>query len=376
MRIDEPLFQKLFSRKLSQLGEVVAAAMPTTIENANDVRWDLGILYSDITDPRLDSDLRELAARSKDFSSTYRGKLAESLGAAIKDYSELEMLEGKVGSYVFLRESTDLANEAIKAKRAAFQREMSAIRGEHLTFFELELVDLDQGRLRSLYATDPVVAKHRPWIEHIRVFKSHFLTEPVESALMKRSPFDSNAWSEFFDEAEADLSFHFQGAEKNLTEMTHLLAESKDANERAEALKCINDGLRGPFAKYSAQTLYVVAGSKAVEDKERGYEHPMDFRNKASRIPDSVVDVLHRTVTTIGGPLTRRYYKLKAKHLGLPRLRWSDRNAPMPFADTTVVPFEEASEIVTGAYGGFSPTLARIVKSFFADRRIDAPAKK
>jgi oligoendopeptidase F len=100
--------------------------MPTTIESTSEVRWDLGVLYSDITDPQLDSDLRELAARSKHFSATYKGNLAESLGAAIKDYAELEMLEGKVGSYVFLRESTDLADEAIKAKRADFQREMSS----------------------------------------------------------------------------------------------------------------------------------------------------------------------------------------------------------------------------------------------------------
>ncbi len=47
----------------------------------------------------------------------------------------------------------------------------------------------------------------------------------------------------------------------------------------------------------------MVAGSKAVEDKERAYRHPMDFRNKISRIPDSVVEVLHNTVTTIGGQL-------------------------------------------------------------------------
>lgn len=350
--------------------------MPTKTENAASVRWDLGILYSDISDSRLDSDLEELAAQSWYFSSTYKGKLAESLGAAIKAYSEMEMLEGKIGSYLFLRESTDLADGAVKAKRADLQRELSSIRGEHLTFFELELVSLDAERLQFLCESDPIVAKHRPWIEHVRVFKSHFLTEPVESALMKRSPFDSSAWSDFFDEAEADLSFHFRGTDKTLTEMVHLLTESKDADERAEALQCINDGLRGPFAKYSAQTLYVVAGSKAVEDKDRGYGHPMDFRNKASRIPDSVVDVLHRAVTTIGGPLTRRYYKLKAKHLGVTRLRWSDRNAPMPFADTTVVPFDEASDIVTAAYEGFSPTLARIVRSFFADRRIDAPATK
>ena len=90
-------------------------------------------------------------------------------------------------------------------------------------------------------------------------------------------------------------------------------------------MKCVNDGLGGPFAKYAAQTLYMVAGSKAVEDKERGYAHPMDFRNKANQIPDSVVDVLHETVTNIGGPLTRRYYKLKAKRLQLQHRQASKR---------------------------------------------------
>jgi len=156
----------------------------------------------------------------------------------------------------------------------------------------------------------------------------------------------------------------------------HLLSESKDAAERADALQCVNDGLSGAFAKYSAQTLYMVAGLKAVEDKERGYAHPMDVRNKSNRIPDSVVDVLHKSVTHVAGPLTRRYYKLKARHLGLPLLRWSDRNAPMPFADTSKIPFDEAASIVTTSYESFSPTLTTIVKSFFADRRIDVPVAK
>ena len=350
--------------------------METTIESTNQVRWDLSILYSGITDPRLDSDLSGLTAMAKHFSLTYKGKLAELLGAAIKDYSEIEMLSGKITSYLFLRESTDLTNAAIKAKHAGFQRELSAIRGEHLTFFELELVQLSDETLKTFYESDPVVSKHRPWIEHIRTFKPHFLTEPVESALMKRSPFDSSSWGEFFDEVEADLNFEFRGVSKNLTEMMHLISESKDAGERAEALKCVNDGMGGPFAKYSAQTLYMVAGLKAVEDKERGYAHPMDFRNKANRIPDSIVNVLHNAVTTLGGSLTRRYYKLKARHLRLPVLRWSDRNAPMPFADTTEIPFDEAADIVKTSYESFSPTLTALVKSFFTDRRIDAPVVK
>jgi oligoendopeptidase F len=350
--------------------------MEKTVESTELIRWDLSILYTDINDPRLDADLRELTAMAKHFSETYKGKLADSLGGAIRDYSEIEMLSGKINSYLFLRESTDLTNAAIKAKHAAFQRELSAIRGEHLTFFELELVQLTEETLKTFYERDAVVSKHRPWIEHIRTFKRHFLSEPVESALVKRSPFDSSAWADFFDEVEADLNFEFRGSAKNLTEMMHLIAESKDAAERAEALQTVNSGLAGPFAKYSAQTLYMVAGLKAVEDKERGYAHPMDLRNKANRIPDSVVNVLHNAVTTLGGTLTRRYYKLKARHLGLTVMRWSDRNAPMPFADMTMIPFDEAAAIVKGSYESFSPTLTSLVKGFFADRRIDVPVAK
>ncbi len=346
------------------------------MESVKDIRWDLSVLYSDISDPQLDSDLRELTAMSRNFSLAYKGKLAESLGAAIRDYSEIEMLSAKINSYLFLRESTDLTNAVIKAKHAAFQRELSAVQGEHLTFFELELVQLSDDTLNKFYRSDPVVAKHRPWIEHIRTFKKHFLTEPVESALVKRSPFNSGSWSDFFDEVEADLNFEFRGATKNLTEMMHLITESKDSDERADAMKTVNAGLAGPFAKYAAQTLYMVAGLKAVEDKERGYAHPMDLRNKANRIPDSVVDVLHSAVTTLGGSLSARYYKLKARHLGLTVLRWSDRNAPMPFADTTVIPFEEAAGIVKSSYEGFSPTLTALVKTFFAERRIDVPVVK
>jgi oligoendopeptidase F len=350
--------------------------MATTIESANAVRWDLTLLYSEIEDPRLDADLGKLAKLVKHFSATYKGKLAEHLGPAIKDYAEIEMLSSKITSYLFLRESTDLSNAAIKAKHARFQRELSALQGEHLTFFELELVQLSDETLEVWYEDDDLVAKHRPWIEHVRLFKPHFLSEPVESALTKRSPFDSSSWGEFFDEVEADLQFNFRGATANLTEMMHVITESKDAEERAEGMKCVNDGIAGPFAKYSAQTLYVVAGLKAVEDKERGYAHPMDVRNKSNRIPDSVVDVLHNAVTKLGGELTRRYYKLKGRHFGLAKLRWSDRNAPMPFADTTVIPFDEAAEIVRTSYDSFSPTLSTIVKSFFAERRIDAPVVK
>jgi oligoendopeptidase F len=134
--------------------------------------------------------------------------------------------------------------------------------------------------------------------------------------------------------------------------------------------------LGGYFVKYAAQNLYMVTGSRAIETRERGYAHPMSLRNKASRIPDEVVDALHSAVINSAAPLARRYYKLKAQLLGLPTLAWSDRNAPMPFADTTKVPYAEAEKMVLAAYESFSPTLAGLVRQFIEQKRIDAPAVK
>jgi len=343
---------------------------------ANNALWDLSSIYSGISDPHIDLDISEFAGRAEKFRLDHRGKLAETLGLAITEYSELEMLGGKVMVYLSLQQSLDVTNEAVKAKLARAQQVMSQVQGEYLTFFELELVALEDAVLESLYTRDDVVQRHRPWIEQQRVFKPHLLSEPVEAALTKRSPFGPESWDEFFDEFEADLRFDHQGEKMSLTEMLDILTNSKDAALRAEVQKSINDGLGGYFAKYSAQTLYVIVGKGSVEQKERNYRNPMDARNKSNRIPDEVVDALHEAVKNVAAPLARRYYRLKAELLGLKTLRWSDRNAPLPFSDTTVVPFDKAMATVLAAYRSFSPTLAGIIEEFIATNRIDAPAAK
>jgi len=99
----------------------------------------------------------------------------------------------------------------------------------------------------------------------------------------------------------------------------------------------------------------------------------MDGRNISNQLPDAVVDVLHKTVMEKAGPLAKRFYKLKANILHRRKLRWSDRNAPMPFADTAIVSWNYALETVLAAYQSFSPTLAKIVNKMVADGCIDAP---
>src|SRR3989344_5499171 len=346
-----------------------------TTTGAENVRWDLSLMYSGLDDPQLDVNLDVLVKMMKDFHAVHKGNLAKNLGQAITDLSNITMLKNKT-AYLGLRQSTNVSDPILKAKIAKVERRISRAAGEYMAIFDIELVAISDEVLTGLYDSDPVVAKHRPWIEHSRVFKPHLLTEPVESALAKRSPFGPEAWGEFFHELEADLEFELDGNKLTLTAMLHGLTDSNDADERFKVMTAINKGLGGQFAKYSAQTLYMVTGANGIDNKERSYRHPMESANKSNRIPDSVVDTLHKVVNDVAGPLTKRYYRLKAAHLGLKTLRWSDRNVPMPFADTISVPFDSGMKIVLEAYESFSPTLAELIRECIKEKRIDAPAMK
>ena len=344
--------------------------------NTENFRWGLSQFYSGIDDKNIDEDKEVFEKSVILFNNKYKGKLSEALGKALVDYSEIKMLENKLGVFLYLLHSTNLNDEKVKAKMAEMEIALSRIGGEYLTFFEIELAKLDEKIINKLYTDDKIVKKHRPWIEYVRFFRAHMLSEEVESALTKRSAFGTGAWSQFFDEFESGLDFTFKGKHKTLVEMLHMLSEFKNAKDREGVLSIIDSGIRGTFAKYSAQVLYMVTGSNAVENKERSYKNPMTFRNMANRIPDSVVDKLHIAVQKVAGPLAQKYYKLKAKHLGLKILKWSDRNAPMPFSDTTITPFDEALKIVLEAYESFSPTLANLIRESIKTKRIDAPAVK
>jgi oligoendopeptidase F len=85
-----------------------------------------------------------------------------------------------------------------------------------------------------------------------------------------------------------------------------------------------------------------------------------------------VVDALITAVRTGYPRLSHRYYALKARWLGLERMEYWDRNAPLPEDSDKRVPWSEAKVIVLEAYRRFSPRLAEIVDRFFARGWIDA----
>lgn len=194
----------------------------------------------------------------------------------------------------------------------------------------------------------------------------------VEGALIKREPFGPGSWGTFFEEVSANLRFTYRKRAYSLEEILKLISDSTSAEVRSSLLQILDKGLAGPFEMYMAQALYVTAGSHALEVSERGYTHPMEPAQKDNMLDEATVRALHDAVMDHVVPIARRFYRLKAKMLGLRRLAWSDRNAPISFKTETRIPFEKAQGIVLDAYQSFDHTMGALVRGLFSNKRIDA----
>ena len=352
----------------------MGAAAAKKITGAEDVRWDLDDLYTDIDDPALTQDLDKLVALAEDFSSKFAGKLGDSLGAALAAQAEITKLADKLFIYLFLRRSTDATNERIQQRLGQVQETWSQAYANHLNFFEHELVAIEEDVYQKLLDTDPVAARHRSMLDHTRENRQYLLSEAIERALTLRSPFGSSEWSDYIEEMEAELRFDFDGETLNLPQILHIISNDRDGDRRAAALKTFAATLSTErFDKLMARTLNVVLGAKAVEDKERGYKSPMSSRNLGNKIDDDTVEALHEAVADVGAAQARRYYRLLAAHLGMDKLRWSDRNAQLPFADDRTIPWDECLTTVLAAYESFSPKLRDLVREMIDRKWVDAP---
>ena len=92
-------------------------------------------------------------------------------------------------------------------------------------------------------------------------------------------------------------------------------------------------------------------------------------------VEDEVVDALATAVRGSYPRLSHRYYQMKAKWLGLPKLQHWDRNAPLPNDDDRLIAWPDATKQVLDAYGAFSPELASVGRRFFDNPWIDARLK-
>ena len=350
--------------------------MPDAVRLGDLPEWDLSDLYASTGDPALAADLesaaRDAAAFEKDFKGRVTALDGTGLAGAIARYEALQETMGRIGSYAQLLYAGNMSDAAIGQFQQGIGEKINDISGR-LIFFGLELNRIEDAAMAGLLEHEGV-ARYRPWLEEVRAFRPHQLSDEAEEMLHELSVVGDGAWSRLFDETVAGLRFTIDG--KTMTEAEALdLLSSPDAAKRKAAAKEVSRVFAANIRLFSLVT-NTLAKSKAIDDGWRHFSRPISYRNLSNQVEDAVVDALVEAVREAYPRLSHRYYALKARWMGGEKLDWWDRNAPLPDDEDKEIPWNTARSTVLEAYGAFSPRMAEIAGGFFEKGWIDAPVRE
>ena len=339
--------------------------------------WDLSGLYPD--SGKLGADIERAARGAAGFRETYAGKLdalargnPKALADAIAAYEAQSDLMGRIGSYAYLNYVTNTADPERGKLFGDVQDKLTGV-STQLLFFELELNRID-GAAMDEALKDAALAHFEPWLTDLRKERPYQLSDEIEKLFHEKAMTGPAAWSRLFNETLTSLRFEVDGEILTLEPALNLLSNS-NPEKRAAAADALAKVLKTNVRLFTL-IMNTLAKDKEISDRWRGFPDVASSRHLANRVEPEVVDALVKAVRDSYPRLSHRYYALKAKWLGVDRLNYWDRNAPIGRDPEPVIEWDDARNTVIAAYRRFSPRMAEIADGFFAKNWIDAPVRE
>jgi oligoendopeptidase F len=346
--------------------------MTATDLTAADVAWDLETLLPGPGDEGVDTLLDEadaLTARVGPFRGRIAQCSADELVELVTLLASLSDVIGRASSYAGLRFATDTSDPARGALMMRVEERATAM-STQLVFFELEWAALDDAAADA-HLADPRLEFARHHLQSVRRYRPHLLTEPEEVVLTEKNITGASAWVRLFDELESAIALDLDGESVSLETGLSRLG-SPDPETRRAAAEAVTAGL-APGLRTRAYVFNTLIADKAVDDRLRTFPSWIANRNLANEASDESVAAL---IEAVQGrySIPQRWYRLKARLLGVERIRDYDRMASIASSEAEFG-FAEARELVLDSYASFSPDLAAIAQRFFEEQWIDAPVR-
>ncbi|MGD2155320.1 MAG: M3 family oligoendopeptidase [Anaerolineales bacterium] len=343
----------------------------------NLTRWSLDDLFPAHDSSELEAAFEELETKVGQFEALREDLVPEidfeEFMDAVKGMEKITALFQRVSSYAGLLFSEDTQNQEAQALEARVQQ-FTAELYNRVLFFELWWKELDDENAERLMARSD---GYRYWLEEMRHFKPHTLTEPEEKIVNIKNVTGNNALVRLYDSITNRYVFKVE-VDGQVKEMTRgqlsVLVRSHDPDLRAAAYQELYRvfGDDGPILGQMYQTLIRDWHSENVG--LRNYTSPISKRNLVNDLPDEVVDTL-LDVCEQNAPLFQRFFKLKAKWLGMERLRRYDIYAPVAESDKSY-DFNEAVHLVLESFHDFEPRIAQLAQRVFEEEHIDSEVRK
>ncbi|MBT4111452.1 M3 family oligoendopeptidase [Candidatus Woesearchaeota archaeon] len=338
------------------------------------VKWDLGDIYSSLDAKSLEKIFLDLSKKVYSFERN-RTKLNNKISGKeiyklISKLEEISLIESKLGSYVGLKVSentSDAKSQALSSKVEQFLTDIS----NKLMFFSLWWKDVDEKNAKRILKD---LGKHSAMMKRARRFNKYTLSESEEKIMNIKDSTGVSAVVNIYEIITNAYTYDFNGKKDVSREEVSMQVKSPNPKIREKAYETLL-GRYGEEENVLGEIYRSIVLDWVNEGiKLRNYKSPISVRNLGNNIPDEAIDAL-LNVCKKNVKVLQDYFKLKAKILGMKKLRRYDLYAPLKNVSKDYK-FDEAKKIVLDVFNDFDPEFYEMAKRMFDTKHVHSDIKK
>jgi len=339
--------------------------------------WSLNDLFPGPNSPELETAFKTLDEQVTSFEQLRPHLTPDiSVSSFLKILEQMEQttrLANKMYAYAELAFAANTQDQQIQALLGRIQQFMAEMENRTL-FFNLWWKDLDEANAARLM---DAAGDYRYFLEVMRKFKPHTLSEAEEKVINLKNVTGREALITLYDAITNRYVFKIEvdGQVKEMTrgELMSLVRQA-DPDLRARAYQELYRvyGQDGAILGQMYQTL--VRDWRNENLTLRRFASPIAARNLGNDVPDDAVEVL-LNVAKKNAVIFQRFFRLKARLLGMEKLRRYDIYAPVVKSDKRYE-FSQAAEMVLDSFSAFHPRFGDLARRVFDQNHLDSEVRK
>jgi len=340
-------------------------------------KWNLDELFTGFESPELQGAFDNVEEEVTSFEGV-RDKLkpdmdAETFLEVVRASETTSRTLNRIYAFISLSFAADTQDQTAQSYMARVQQFVAEMSNRTL-FFSLWWKELDDGNAERLMAES---GDYRYYLEELRHFKPHTLSEAEEKIINIKDVTGSGALTNLYDAITNRYVFKLEvdGEAKELTE-EELYSYRYNADPEIRARSYQEQfrvfGIDGPILGQMYQTRVRDWHNENIN--LRKFKSAMSVRNLVNDIPDEAVDTLLE-VTRRNAKVFQRYFKIKAKILGVEKLRRYDIYAPVANSDKKFE-FDSAANMVFESFNNFDPKVGELAQRVLDQDHLDNEIRK
>lgn len=340
--------------------------------------WNLSPLVKSTKPKDIKVQLDKVIAETEQLASEYKGKIesldAEGLLVLLKRVADCFYNREGLIQYAFrIYDSNSLDPEA-KQINDMGRRALMKIR-QLLAFVYIEAGKLISKNPKLI--DDSRLADYKHSLERLKREAPHYLSEVEEQLAIQKDRFGIDSWYQLQGDWLSTRVFEIEiEGERKVMHYGEIIALYEHPNRqlRKEANRIVYNDL-GQDEILWASALRAIIGNHMAMCKSRKWATSRTQSLIINDVDEASIDALMTTVMNQVG-LYRRYLKLKARLMNIPKLANYDIIAPLPKMPERKFTWKAAQKIAIDTYNGFDGEIGVIVTELFEKRRIDSEIRK